>query len=148
MTGRTVIVDDHILLRLLLDDEPVELRPLGAAVATTGLWYHRLCRALSSTTVTGSLSRALGGADADIAAAAVRAVTTLPETIGLVSLRGLAWPMAEVLGTGPPLNLMSLEALAAAEHLDAELCLAAVDANPPLIEAAASRNVATRLIDL
>ena len=148
MTSRTVVVDDHILLRLLLDDEPPELRPLGAAVATTGLWYHRLCRALSSTVVTGSLSRSLGRADADIAAAAVRAATALPETIGLVSLRELSWPMADSLAAGVRLNLMSLEALAAAEHLDAEICLASVDENPSLIEAAASRQVPIRLIEM
>lgn len=148
MTRRAVVVDDHILLRLLLDDEPAELRPLGAVVATTGLWYHRLCRALSSTVVTGSLSRSLGRADADIAAAAVRAATALPETIGLVSLRDLSWPMADSLVAGVRLNLMSLEALAAAEHLDAEICMASVDENPQLLEAAASRMVATRLIDL
>jgi hypothetical protein len=148
VTSRSVVVDDHILLRLLLDDEPPDLRPLGAAVATTGLWYHRLCRALSNTSVTGSLSRSLGRADADIAASAVRAATALPETIGLVSLRELAWPMADSLVTGVGLNLMSLEALVAAEHLDAEICLASVDDNPSLIEAAAARNVATRLIDL
>jgi hypothetical protein len=117
-------------------------------VATTGLWYHRLCRALSNTSVTGSLSRSLGRADAVIAASAVRAATALPETIGLVSLRELAWPMADSLATGVRLNLMSLEALVAAEHLDAEICLASVDDNPSLIEAAAARNVATRLIDL
>jgi hypothetical protein len=148
VTDRSVVVDDHILLRLLLDDEPPELRPLGAQVATTGLWYHRLCRALSSTAVSGSLSRSLGRADADISAAAVRAATALPETIGLLSLRELSWPMADAVAAGVRLNLMSLEALAAAEHLRAEICLASVDENPSLIEAATSRNVATRLIDL
>ncbi len=146
MSSRTIVVDDHILLRVLLDDEPAELRPLGAHVATTGLWYHRLCRALSSSVVTGALSRSLGRADADIAAAAVRAATALPEAIGLVSLRELSWPMADALAAGARLNLMSLEALAAAEHLEAEICLASVDENPPLIEAAASRQVPTRVI--
>ena len=147
MTGRSVLIDDHILLRVLLDDEPPELRPLGASVATTGLWYHRLCRALSSQVVTGSLSRSLGRADADIAAAAVRAATALPETIGLVSLRELSWPMADCSPTGQAQPDVARSS-AAAEHLDAEICLASVDENPPLIEAAASRNVATRLIDL
>ncbi|MDE0133656.1 MAG: hypothetical protein OXM54_02345 [Acidimicrobiaceae bacterium] len=50
-----VLVDDHILLKLLLGEEPRELRPRGGIVATTGLWYHRLCRALADQAVVGSM---------------------------------------------------------------------------------------------
>jgi hypothetical protein len=35
----------------------------------------------------------------------------------------------------------------AAEHHAAEICLAAIDANQPLLAAAGGRGVATRLID-
>ena len=146
MTGGRIVVDDHLLLRILLDEEPAELRPEGAEVLTTGLWYHRLCRSVADRAVTGVLSKALGGADPLLAAAAVEAVTTLPESIGLVSLRELAWPMARLVDDGIRLNLMSLEALAAAEHLGAELCLASADRNPPLLAAARSRPTATRLL--
>ena len=47
--------------------------------------------------------------------------------------------MARRVDDGVGLNLMSLEALAAAEHLEAELCLAAADENPPLLTAARTR---------
>jgi hypothetical protein len=147
LSERTVVVDDHLLLRMLLDDEPTTLRPGGARVLTTGLWYHRLCRALSNPAVEGALSRRIGCANPWVGAAAVRAVTALPDTVGLLSLRDLAWPMARLRDDGVRLNLLSLEALAAAEHLDAELCLAAVDANPPLLAAAGGRGTPTRLID-
>lgn len=43
--------------------------------------------------------------------------------------------MARLLDGGVRLNLMSLEALAAAEQQGAELCLAAVDENPSLLAA-------------
>jgi hypothetical protein len=142
----TIVVDDHLLVRMLLDDEPAELRPSGAQVFTTGLWYHRLCRALAVPNVTGSLSRSLGGATVEAGAAAMRAITELPERVGLLSLRELAWPMARLLDDGVRLNLMSLEALAAAEQLGADLCLATVDENPQLIAAAGSRDVPVRLI--
>lgn len=141
-----VIVDDHLLLRLLLDDEPRDLRPRGGRVSTTGLWYHRLCRALADTTVTGPMSRSLGDVDPHVAAATVVAVTALPDTIGLTSLRSLAWPMAQLIATGVRLNLMSLEALAAARLLDGEICLAAADDNPPLIAAAHDQDVPLRVI--
>jgi hypothetical protein len=142
-----VVVDDHLLLRILLDDEPTALRPVGARVLTTGLWYHRLCRAVGDTAVEGALSGRIGRADPSVGAAVIRAVTALPSTVGLLSWRELAWPMAQLLDDGVRLNLLSLEALAAAEHLDAELCLAAVDENPQLIAAARGRGVPTRLVD-
>jgi hypothetical protein len=44
------------------------------------------------------------------------------------------------------LNLMSLEALAAAERQRAELCLAAADENPQLLDAAAARGTPARLV--
>jgi hypothetical protein len=141
-----VVVDDHLLLRILLDDEPSELRLGGGRIATTGLWYHRLGRALADTTITGTMSQSLGDADPQLAAAAVEAVTELPETISLTSLRSLAWPMANLVAHGERLNLLSLEALAAAQHLGAELCLAAADENPPLVEAARRHDVSVRVV--
>jgi len=141
-----VVIDDHLLLRILLNEEPPDLRRPGAQVFTTGLWYHRLCRAVGSRAVTGSLSRSLGRADQAVATSAVRAATALPDSIGLLSLRQLAWPMARLLDGGVRLNLMSLEALAAAEHQGAELCLAAIDENPQLLAAAIARGTPARLI--
>jgi len=54
--------------------------------------------------------------------------------------------MAQLLEDGVRLNLLSLEALAAADHYGAELCLAAVDENPGLLASAAARGTPTRLI--
>jgi hypothetical protein len=141
-----LIIDDHLLLRILLGDEPIELRPDGGRVFTTGLWYHRLCRSLGDRSVTGAFSRALGGAHPVVAATAIEGVTRLPDSIELLSLRELAWPMARLVNDGVRLNLMSLEALAAAQHLGAELCLAIADENPPLLAAAEARTTTVRLI--
>lgn len=140
------MIDDHLLLRVLLGEEPAELRPNGGRLFTTGLWYHRLGRALADTTVTGVMSRSLGNASADLSAGAVAAVAELPDTIGLISLRDLAWPMANLVSSGARLNLMSLEALAAAEHLGAELRLATADTNPQLLAAATERGITTQLV--
>lgn len=142
----TVLVDDHLLLRLLLDDEPPSLRPAGAAITTTGLWYHRLCRALADDAVRGSMSRQLGTVDNAVAADVLAAVVELPATVELVSLRALGWPMAELVHAGARLNLLSLEPLAAAKHLEAEICLAAIDDNPPLKAAANTFAVDVRTV--
>lgn len=146
MRDKRFVVDDHLLLRILLDDEPSELRPGGGRVFTTGLWYHRLCRSVGDRSVVGVFSRALGRADPAVAAAAIEAVTGLPDSIDLVSLRELAWPAARLVDDGVRLDLMSLEALAAAEHLEAELCLAAADENPLLLTASRTRTTTVRLL--
>lgn len=141
-----VLVDDHLLLLVLLGQEPAALRPTGGPLATTGLWYHRLCRALADTTVTGAMSRRLGDVPASIAAASVQAVLELPDDIGLVSLRDLAAPMAALVAGGVHLNLLSLEAIAAAEHLGAAVLLAEDDENPALLQTCADRGIPHRLV--
>lgn len=143
-----VLVDDHLLLCILLQEEPAALRPTGALVATTGLWYHRLCRALADQAVIGSMSRRLGDVDGDVAAKVIRSVIDLPGSIELVSLRALGWPMGQLVHAGARLNLLSLEALAAAQHLRAEICLAEVDDNGPLRSAAHDLGVPVRTIAL
>lgn len=77
---------------------------------------------------------------------AIGAVIELPEAVGLTSLRTLGWPMAKLISSGVRLDLLSLEALAAAEHHGAELCLAVADLNPPLRDAADQRGVPIRLV--
>ena len=147
MRDNLFVIDDHILLRILLADEPLDLRPGGGRVFTTGLWYHRLCPSVGRRSVIGVFSGALGHSEPLVAAAGIEAVTRLPDSIDLLSLRELAWPMARLVDDGVKLNLMSLEALAATEHLNAELCLAVADENPPLLATAQARTTAVRLLD-
>ena len=92
------------------------------------------------------LSRALGNVDLAVATAAIDAVTRLPDSIDILPLGELAWPMARLVDDGVRLNLMSLEALAAAEYLGGELCLAVADENPPLLAAAQARTTPVRLV--
>jgi hypothetical protein len=141
-----VLIDDHLHLRTLLDDEPEGLRSGDVRLATTGLWYHRLCRALNDTAVLGSMSRQLGVPTDDVASAAVAAVVDLPEDIELRSLRDLGWPMGAVVASGVRLNLLSLEAIAAAEALEADICLAPADENPPLLAVARQRGIEVRIV--
>ncbi len=141
-----VLVDDHLLLRILLDDEPRSLRPTSATVATTGLWYHRLCRALGDQTVVGSMSRMLGGVEHSVAESVLELVIELPDTIQTLSLRMLSWPMGQLVGEGARVNLLSLEALAAAQHLGAEICLAEANVNAPLRLAASDLGIPVRVI--
>lgn len=115
-------------------------------IATTGLWYHRLCRALADEKVVGSISRQLGDVDDAVASGVLGTVIDLPDTIELVSLRRLGWSMGELVHSGARLNLLSLEALAAAQQLSAEICLAEVDDNAPLRSAAAAFGITVRTV--
>jgi len=144
--GDAVLVDDHVLLAVLLGRAPTELRFSDSRIATTGLWYHRLCRAVSGSAVVGSMSRRLSGLAPGAASAAIGSVVRLPEDIEIVSLRRLGWPMAELLSGGLRLNLMSLEAIAAARVINAEICLAPADRNEPLMGAARTLGLNVRTV--
>lgn len=146
MAGVT-IVDDHLLLAMLLEEDPAGLRRQGDAIFVTGLWYHRLCQALSSSEVVGALSRRVAGRGPEIAARVIGALVELPDEVGLVSLRSLGWPMAVLLADGLRCNLLGLEAIAAAEHLDARICLSPVDVNPPLVRAASDQGIRLDLVE-
>src|SRR3546814_6864212 len=73
-------------------------------------------------------------------------VISLPETVQLMSMRTLGWAMARLLDAGARLNLLSLEALAAARHLSAEICLDEHDDNDSLRAAARDFEVSVRSV--
>lgn len=56
--------------------------------------------------------------------------------------------MVSLIAGGVRLNLLSLEALAAAAVLDAEICMAEADKNPSLLDAAEQRGVSVRLVTI
>ncbi len=145
--GDAVLVDDHLLIAVLLGREPAALRLSDSRIATTGLWYHRLCRAVIDSTVVGSMSRRLSGLAPAAASAAIASVVRLPPDIEMVSLRTLGWPMAELLSGGFRLNLLSLEAIAAARAIDAEICLAEADRNEVLMDAARTLGLNVRTVE-
>lgn len=139
------LLDDHLLLAVLLAP-PGDAPLFDGRIATTGLWYHRLGRALLASPVLGAMSRRLGDIDDHLSAGAIAAVTSLPDHIELVSLRTLAGPMAGLIGDGARLDLLSLEAVAAAQHLGATIHLAADDVNAPLVAEAERRHIPVEVV--
>jgi hypothetical protein len=140
-----VIIDDHLLREVLLEGEPAWLRRRrrGGRLSTTGSWYYRLCSALQSPEVAGALSGPITALPDDLRAAVMQRVVALPASIGLRSLRDLAWP-ASGLGRRYGLNLLAAEALAAAVELRA--AIATTEANLPPKLAAAARAEGVRLL--
>ncbi len=115
------LIDDQLLGQVLRGRTP---RRLAAQdLFTTGHWYVRLCHAvLRSDQRTGALSRPFADLSTEHRARARDAVLELPPEIGLISLRVLA-PTIARLRERHLLNILGIEALAAATHLGAKVFL-------------------------
>lgn len=127
------VLDDHLLRDLLADEvgDPLARLLDDHDPATTNLYYLRLCKSVVSArggSLTGSWPesrrRALG-----------RTLVVLPAGIDVVPMRVLAFPMAQ-LAAAHPLSALGEEAVAAAVHLGAPLCVWRGDDGPAIRSAA------------
>lgn len=103
-----LLLDDRLLIAELLASEPT-----AEPLMTTSLWYFRACRA-AVIGAGGQLSgpfRRLGEAHQR---AAIRRLLTLSDEIELADARRVVPEMARVAERHPRLNVMNLEAVAAA----------------------------------
>lgn len=123
------LVDDQRLSALLRAGAPPNPE---VVVFTTGYWYVRLCQAVLSAAQPGTLSGPFLDLPEPMRSRAIDALLALPESVGLVSLRDLG-PIIGRLRTRHQLNILAMEALAAAIHLDAHVHLSV---NSPKLEAA------------
>lgn len=96
----------------------------------------RLCQAALSSPVSGALSSSFAELPPRLLPGALQALLELPGEIGLVSLRTLAPLIGRLRTRHRRLNLLSVEALAAALHLNADVYL--LTPSPPLQEALAA----------
>lgn len=143
----TALVDDHVLVRALTDqltDDDLDAIDEDE-LATTGCWYYRLCQAIRSTTVTGALSGPLDRLPPDRRDRVLDLLAVLPDEIHVAPLRALA-PRMAVLVQRHPLNLVALEALAAAQAPRTSLVLDRANAGPRLIEACRTEGIEVRLV--
>ena len=116
----TQLVDDRVLSALLQGGAPPQPEQ---PVYTTGCWYVRLCQAALNSTVSGTLSSSFAELPPNLVPRALHSLLELPEEIGLVSLRTLAPLIGRLRSRHRQLNLLSIEALAAALHLNAQVYL-------------------------
>ena len=137
-----VIVDDHLLREMLLEQEPSWLRRLrrGGRIFTTGCWYYRLCSAWHDDSITGALSGPIAALPVELQSGVIEKVMRLPDSIGLISMHDLAWT-ASRLGRIHGLNLRASEALAAAVRSNSVIALATSNLSPRLGVAAAVEGI-------
>lgn len=131
------LLDDHLLRDLLADDLSPELRHVVAAhePATTSLYLYRLCRSVVSA-AGGALT---GSWDAQRRRALGVRLLTLPDEIEVVPIRFLAFRMAEI-ADAHHVSTLGAEAVAAAEHLMAPLCVWEGDDGPRIRAAVEALN--------
>jgi len=134
----SVLIDDRLLVAYLLD---VKLAlPKRAELYTTAYWYYRACRAAVAGSV-GQLSGPFRALPTDEEARAVQGLLQLPEHIGLPESRRLVPEMAEVARRHPPLNVLNIEAVAAARLLRARVLLSPPAARGVLPAALADEDI-------
>ena len=135
------LIDDQLLSSVLRGTAPRILAP--TELYTTGYWYVRLCQAVvNATERAGVRSRPFTELPPDLRERAVRVLLELPVAIGLVSLRDLA-PLIGHLRRDHQLNILGMEALAAAKHLGADVHLSA--SSPLLQDALRRENINVRI---
>ncbi|HPU39572.1 MAG TPA: hypothetical protein PLS63_08360 [Microthrixaceae bacterium] len=124
------LVDDQLLGQILRGADPPDPT---AKVYTTGYWYVRVCQAvLTASGRPGSLSAPFLGLPAGTRERTIQTLLELPPWIGLLSLRDLG-PGIGRLRSEHRLNILGIEALAAAVALEAHVHLSAP--SPKLQEA-------------
>jgi hypothetical protein len=122
-----VILDDHLLRDVLADDVPGELISVLARhePATTNLYLFRLSKSVVAARG-GALTR---GWDDEQRGALGSKLLTLPKTVEIVPMRVISYRMAEIASTHR-VSTLGAECVAAAEHLDAPLCVWSGDDGP------------------
>ncbi len=123
----TVLLDDHLLRDWMVGpDRDLRRSVRREPLATTNLWYARLCK---------SAARAAGGALlGDLPAAEreslVAALVKLPDDVTVVPMRDLAWRMGVLVSEHNGLSTLGSEAVAAAEALGARVLASSRDDSP------------------
>jgi hypothetical protein len=146
-----VVVDDHLLRDVLASSRGADLDGLAPdGLATTGLWLFRLSSSLANPSVAGRLSGPVAALPPSLRAAFRAQLVALPDDITLLSLRELAWPMAELQARhrsqGRTLSAAMAEALAAAHRLGAAIAVSRHDVGPNLKAAAEADGVAFHVL--
>ena len=135
----TVLLDDHLLRDWMVGPDKELRRAVGRHdLATTNLFYARLCKSAAAATSGAAL---LGGwSPAERTAIAASLVALSPE-FNVVPMRELAWRMGVLSSEHAGLSTLGSEAVAAAEALNALMLVAARDASPGMRRCCAALRV-------
>jgi len=140
-----IVLDDHLLRDVLAGEQGRYLGRLVASneLASTNLYYVRLCKS-----VVGARGGALtGGWSGERRRELGRRLLDLPDSILIPPMRLIGYRVAE-LTESERVSTLGAEAVAAAEHLDASLCVWEGDDGPGIRDAARTAGVTYRTVPL
>lgn len=120
-TNSAVLIDDRLLVDWILAAKRPKWAP-RAQLLTTQYWFYRAARGAVAG-AGGQLSGPFEALPAEAQARAIEGLLTLPDDVGLPESRSLVPVMVEVSRRHARLNLMNVEAVAAARLLDARVFL-------------------------
>ncbi|MGZ4681314.1 MAG: hypothetical protein ACXV8G_02495 [Acidimicrobiales bacterium] len=123
----TVVLDDHLLRDWMARRDTALVEAVnGDQVATTNLWYARLCKSAARAS-TGAL---LQGWAVAKRRALIAGLVALPDDVVVVPMRQLAWRMGELSNDHHGLSTLGAEAVAAAIDTHGRLLVSARDDGP------------------
>jgi len=123
----TVILDDHLLRDWMARRDRALSKAIGTDdVATTNLWYARLCKSAARA----SHGALLQGWGVDERRALVAGLVALPDEVTVVPMRQLAWRMGELSNDHQGLSTLGAEAVAAALDTHGRVLVSARDDGP------------------
>ncbi len=129
----TVVLDDHLLRDWLAGPDSALRKAIGRSeIATTNLWYVRLCKSAASQGG-GALLQAWSAVERD---AVVAGLIALPNEVTVLPMAQLAWRMGQLIHEHSGLSALGAEAIAVAERLRARLLVSSRDDGPGIRAAA------------
>jgi len=127
----TVVLDDHLLRDWMARRDDALVQAVGGEqVATTNLWYARLCKSAAKAG-DGALLR---GWARDERRALIAALVALPDDVVVVPMRQLAWRMAELSNDHQGLSTLGAEAVAVALGAEGRVLVSSRDDGPGIRE--------------
>ena len=138
-----VLLDDHLLRDWLAGPDRALRRFIGQSdVATTNLWYARLCKSAA-----GHRGGSLLGSWSEVERNAVIAgLIALPDEVHIVPMKVLAWRMGHLRVLYSGLSTLGSEAVGSAEHLGARVLVSARDDGPGIRSACSAIGIRYRAI--
>lgn len=122
-TNSPALIDDRLLVDWVLSSKRPRWAP-RTIVFTTQYWYYRATRAAVAG-AGGQLSGPFAALPFEEQAGAIEALLGLPDDVGLSDPRALVPEMVEVSRRHGRLNLMNVEAVAAARLLEGPVMMSA-----------------------
>jgi hypothetical protein len=122
-----VLLDDHLLRDWLAGPDTALKRAVARSnVATTNLWYARLCKSAAGYGG-GALLGSWSGKEREVVIAGLIA---LPESLSVIPTIDLAWRMGQLVHEYVGLSTLGSEAVASAERLGARVLVSSRDDGP------------------